>query len=403
MAGSGGSAGSGEMGGAGGVAGTGGADCSTVCTAKADECGFDPAQCSTACQQLSQSQVDCLASSACADLVACVQSGTGGGGSGGSGGSAGQLGWVSDGCKAGSWPARLASIDTQIYDEDGWHAWAVDDSGLYLGDPPTQSVLKLDLPCGSLTPIATGQIDVTSIATDASHVYFIAGQGIGARVYRMAKSGGPPTQIAGEGGIWLTQANGLLFWLGSSGLRRAPVSGGGAVSLTSLTGFPYCCSPEPRSLAVTAQYAYLRLAPVGPGSDTEVQRVPIQGGSTATVLGMPAHMAANASQLFVTRSTGYSASELVALADTSASTTTLHSGSGSYGAVAADAAHVYFHRSHQGSVSIERVPVGGGGAQTLVSCCSVPPSILELALNSTHVYWLTRPSSSELEIWAHPK
>lgn len=201
----------------------------------------------------------------------------GGGGTAGTAGAGGaQPGWTSAGCKSSSWPAALASGPIPFDDQDRY-GYAVDDTHFYIADAPSKSLLRLDLPCGALTPFATGFEAIRGVAIDATYVYFSAGDGIAARIYRVTKTGGSPQQIISEGGSYLLVDAGTLFWIGQNGIRSAPANGGAPKTITP----PAVYAP----FAVTTQSVVFPTSSAGSGSN--IQRTSRDGGNVTTLAQSP--------------------------------------------------------------------------------------------------------------------
>jgi hypothetical protein len=280
-------------------------------------------------------------------------------------------------------------------------------------------------PCGAsgegLVTLASG-IDVYGfvIALDATDVYFVACpagktcvDAAGMALMKVPLCGGKPTVLgAGPGrgvsGLAIDAAN--AYWASSGTVMKVPLSGGTVTTLaTPIPGLEF--GNASGAVEVDSSSVYWSV----PGDGT-VMKVAIDGGAPTTLAsgfyfpegspyggfsivleGMSVYWL-NAGQL----SDGGAVGAIVEVPLDGGTPTTLISGQGISGEVAADRMSVYFAStlcpSDGGDCECDggacpaaflKVPLSGGAPTTLAS---VGPTLFKFAIDDTSLYWTECPS-----------
>lgn len=172
-----------------------------------------------------------------------------------------------------------------------------------------------------------------------------------------------------------------VYWTDSNdpgAVMKVPIGGGAPTTLATTSG----AHTEPEDLVVDSTYVYW-IDAFGGGA---VERVAIGGGSKtllATGLQYPESLSLQGGFLYWT---DVNAGTVQKMAAAGGSVTTLASGLSTPWGIGTDSTSVYF--THAGGIG--KVPLGGGSVTSLVA----GPSMYQIAVNSTDVFWTTPNSKS---------
>jgi hypothetical protein len=253
---------------------------------------------------------------------------------------------------------------------------ATDGKNVYFASVYRGAVMQVPVGGGSVTTLASGQVEPMGVAVDSTDVYF-TDEGVNASgaVVKVPIGGGAITTLAANlptpDQIALDDANVYFTTItGTPGVMKIAKTGGTPSRLATATSL---------SLAVGGSNVYF-------GEGSSVVSVPVGGGQPATLATAdvaPFALAIDSQNLYWTTLGGVGT--VVKQPLDGGAPTTLASGSAPEGVVV-DQDTVYFTSpgsSNDGTVS--SVPIAGGAVTTLVTGQSAPEGI---ALDAHNLYWV---------------
>ncbi len=240
---------------------------------------------------------------------------------------------------------------------------------------------------GGGTPIAlaTGLPTVAGVATDSTNVYWVEpGTGSNGEVLKVSVNGGTssPLSTGLAGGYSIAVLDGYVLWVAASDgtVKQVPIGGGTTSTISSGQDNPVGIATDSSHVYwANAGTVYFASIPSG-ARNTSNSTFTISQVTAQNVGSGPALIATDGTSIYVI-GPGSNGETLEAAPVGGGTVSTLASGLGGLGGMAVDSTGVYLT-----TLSVERIPLGGGTPVTLPTTTSTS-KLGTIALDSTSIYW----------------